>query len=384
MAYNFHLPVLVILAVLANLAILVGFLHVSTYIHEFGHAVAARLVGVRVHRVTIGTGKEVWRRSLFGVPLVVTNNYWGGSTSVGSVGKNHVKLRFAFYTAGGILAESLVTVPCLVFLITKGWAYLSIGNIVVVNMFVAANATSIVSSLIPRHVTMNGVRVPNDGLGLVKAPVLKEHDISVLLIADRWFKATQLFEQKEDRAAAAAYEECIRECPFEPGLRLNLAVALRKLGNLEKAEAILMQLIQDARAMNCSGLINNALAWINLLYYTDESIQKAYSYSKVAFKFDAHCYYIMGTRGAVLIAVGKFEEGLKLLSRITNIEKKIDPKANSAVNLAFLGYAHLMTGKVAQGQEYLKHAESYYSQAENDEKRLLDVIRSEVSAIEAA
>ena len=43
-----------------------------------------------------------------------------------------------------------------------------------------------------------------------------------------------------------------------------------------------------------------------------------------------------------------------------------------------------MTGKVAQGQEYLKHAESYYSQAESDEKRLLDVIRSKVSAIEAA
>jgi len=363
-----------------NLLVLIAFIYLDIYIHEFGHVIAAKLVGIGVNGVIIGNGKELSRKTLFGIPLVITNNFVGGFTIMGSIERKLLKLRFAFFIAGGVLLQSLLIASCAVLLGTKDWTYLYANGTSVTTMFVISNLLLIATNLFPRHINVCGIRMPNDGLRLLKAPFLKEQDIHELLFADRIFKANELFAKKEYRAAATAYEKCIEECPSLPILRLNLSVALLKLFNLEKAETMLLQLSREAGIDKVSCLIYNNLAWINLLYYTDEAIEKADDFSKKAFELNSKVNAIIGTRGSVLIALGRFNEGIELLSRITNIRKEIDTRTNNATNFIFLAYGYFMTNKGDEGCKYLNRAESYYVQMDADEKHFFELIINRMKA----
>lgn len=363
---------------LVNLLVFVAFIYLDIYIHEFGHVLAARIVGIGVNRVIIGTGKELMRVTVLGIPLVVTNNFAAGFTIMGSIEKRLLKLRYAFFIAGGVLLQSFLAAACVGLLGIKDWTYLYASGISVSTMFVFSNMLLVATNLFPRHFNLYGIRTPNDGLRLLKAPFLKEQNINELLLADRIFKAHELFERKEYLAAAAAYEKCNEEFSTLPILRLNQSVALLKLLNLEKAENMLLQLSRDAGVDEYNCLLYNNLAWINLLYYTEESIKKADDFSKIAFDLNSQFKAIIGTRGSVLIALGRFNEGIKLLSQISNLRKKIEPKTNNATNIMFLAYGHFMIKNRDKGCKYLSLAESYYSQMEADEKYLFELLNNRI------
>jgi hypothetical protein len=373
-AYNRIFPVFVLL----NLLVLIAFIYLDIYIHEFGHVIAARLAGIGVNRVIIGNGKELLRKSIFGISVVITNNIGGALTLMGSIDRNLLKMRFAFFVAGGVLFQSLLTVASYVLFGTKDWTLLFTSEIGISNMFVFSNILLIVTNLIPRHFNMYGLSIPNDGLRILTAPFLKEKDINGLLFADRIFKAHENFEKKEYLAAAAAYEKCIVECPDLLISRLNLSVVLLKLLNFDKAENVLMQLLHEDGIDKYSCLIYNNLAWVNLLYYTDESLRKAADFSKIAFDLNSSSNSIIGTRGSVLIALGSINEGIELLSQITKFKKEIDPKTNNATDFLFLAYGYLTANKGDEGNKYLNRAESYYTQMEPDEKYLFEFIKNRI------
>lgn len=366
---------------LLNLLVLIAFIYLDIYIHEFGHVIAAKLAGIGVNRVIIGNGKELLRKSIFDIPVVITNNLGGAVTLMGSIDRNHLKLRLALFVAGGVFFQSLLVIACFVLFGTKDWSLLFTREIGFSNMFIFSNILLIVTNLIPRHFNICGLRTPNDGLRLLTVPFLKEKDINGLLLADRIFKAHEIFERKEYLAAAAAYEKCIEECPDLHISRLNLSVALLKLLKFHKAENILMQLIQEDGIDNYSCIIYNNLAWVNILYFTDESLKKAADFSKMAFDLNSSSNSIIGTRGAVLIALGSINEGIELLSQITKINKEIDPNTNNATDFLFLAYGYISANTSDEGYKYLNRAESYYAQMEPDEKYLFELIKNRITSM---
>ena len=191
-----------------NFLLLIAFIYLDIYIHEFGHVIAARLAGIGVNGVIIGTGKELMRKSVFGIPLIVTNNFGVGFTIMGSIERKLLKLRFAFFIAGGVLLQFLLAVVCVVFFGTKDWTYLYSRGISVPTIFVISNVLLIVTNLFPRYIkTFPGIRMPNDGLRLLKAPFLKQQDINKLLLAARIFKARDLLEKREYQAACRRYRK---------------------------------------------------------------------------------------------------------------------------------------------------------------------------------
>ena len=38
--------------------------YINTYIHEIGHALAGKLVNLKVRSITIGDGKELWEKKI--------------------------------------------------------------------------------------------------------------------------------------------------------------------------------------------------------------------------------------------------------------------------------------------------------------------------------
>jgi hypothetical protein len=90
---------------LLNLLVLIAFIYLDIYIHEFGHVIAARLAGIGVNRVIIGNGKELLRKSIFDISVVITNNIGGAVTLMGSIDRNYLKLRFALFIVGGVFFQ---------------------------------------------------------------------------------------------------------------------------------------------------------------------------------------------------------------------------------------------------------------------------------------
>lgn len=162
---------------LLNVLVLLAFLYLNIYIHEYGHVIAARLVGIDVRAVIIGNGKALWRKTVFGIPLFVTNSIGVGFTLVGRIDKNLLKLRYAFFILGGVLSQLLLTIACFALFGTKDLAYLYAGGISISTMYIISNVLMILTNLFPFNINFYGLRIPNDGLKLLKIPFGKAQDL---------------------------------------------------------------------------------------------------------------------------------------------------------------------------------------------------------------
>lgn len=184
---------------LSNLTLLCILFYINTYIHEYGHVIAAKLVGVRVAGVIIGNGKRApYGKIVFGIPLLITTSFVGGFTLTGYIANNYPKLRSAFIFLGGVLLQLILTSACFALFGIKDFSYLFAGGISISTMFIVANALEIVLNLFPGHVDSFGVKVPNDGLTLLKLPFLKTKELTE---SDR-----QRYEDLEERIKTATIE----------------------------------------------------------------------------------------------------------------------------------------------------------------------------------
>ena len=138
-----------------------------------------------VNKVIIGSGKKLVRKTIFGIPLIITDRVNSGLTVLDSIERKFFKLRFAFFTAGGVLLQCLLTAPCIVLLGNKNCTYFSISGMNLIVLFVVSNLFLIALNLFPGHVRILELKMPNDGLSILTIPFLKEQDINQIIFADR-------------------------------------------------------------------------------------------------------------------------------------------------------------------------------------------------------
>jgi len=367
---------------LLNIALIVFFVYVNIYIHEFGHLIAARAVGIEVKRVVIGTGREIARWSVLGVPLVITNNMGGGQTFPGHIGRRLPRLRFFVFAAGGILLQLCVAVLLIHYLARQDASYhVLTGSASVVYAFVTSSVVLMAFNLLPVHYRMRGIRMPSDGLRMLRAPFMKEKDLGEILSAGRVMEAHELFEKGQYEASAEAYEGILKDYPRLTLARNNLAVACIKLLAFDRAMDILAAELGAEKDRRYDLLIHNNLAWVNLLLGTEDSLAKADEHSRTAFKLSPDVRNIRGTRGSVLIALGKYDEGIKLLKKLAKLRKPVEKSTNNACAFLFLSYAYFMQGDRGKANQYLAHAERYLSRCEPDEKYLHEILRKKMAGL---
>jgi hypothetical protein len=93
---------------LVNIFLLTIFSIVITVPHELGHALMGRLMGMKVFRIVVGSGKLVWERRLLGVRLQVNTFPYGGFTWVASRDLGAFRLRYVPMIAAGPCANLLL------------------------------------------------------------------------------------------------------------------------------------------------------------------------------------------------------------------------------------------------------------------------------------
>ena len=164
---------------LCNFLVLILMSYFNIYIHETGHVLAAKLVGIGVKGVIIGRGKKaLWAYKIFGIPLYISNSFVGsGLTLMEKIDDNLTNLRYAFFVLGGTLFQSLLIFVCYACFGIKDLTFLFAGGISISTMFIFSGFFEMLINLVPRHVHLHGMRMANDGLLLLKIPFLKKRKL---------------------------------------------------------------------------------------------------------------------------------------------------------------------------------------------------------------
>ncbi len=81
-------------------------------VHELGHFIVAKELGLRPERMWFGSGGELFRFKLLGVPVIVGNDYFGGFVQFNPDRSRDTNIRQALTALAGPFTNLLVMVLC--------------------------------------------------------------------------------------------------------------------------------------------------------------------------------------------------------------------------------------------------------------------------------
>lgn len=358
-----------------NILLFLLFMIPMVYLHEIGHVLAAKLVGIGISRVQFGDGREIWRKRIFSILVIIKSSQGGGYTFVGDLKKKFSKPAFTLFTAGGMLMQLLITVPLMI--ITDFHLSDFLGNGINVSAsLIYANLFMVVLNLIPMKASCNGFKIANDGLNLIKLPFIKQRDIEEIYSAGKLMEAYELYEARRYKDAQNAFEKCMVLFPKSILAHFNYAASLLKQGMLDQGEREFLKIYGREHDKRYDPILNNNLAWLNLLKFDEESFRKADQYSREAFKSSPKVPYIRGTRASVLILTGEIEKGLEILKETVELTKPVCAETNSIVGFVMISYAHLKTGEVKRAEKYMNVVRKNLDKLDEDEKILFDKLKA--------
>ena len=158
--------------------------YIGIYIHEFGHALAGSIMGFHIHSITIGTGRELFRKQVRGIFVVITNSFGVEGMTIalaGNMPNTHLRFRYLVYVLGGIIAQGIAVIVTIILLNINLQTlfhppYLSLGH-----MFIYSNLLTIGLNLLPSKILLKGTWIANDGLKMIQIFFWNERDIRRIL-----------------------------------------------------------------------------------------------------------------------------------------------------------------------------------------------------------
>ena len=139
------------------------------FIHEFGHAIVAKLLGWHVRRIVIGFGGILAVTKLLGAPMEIRSIPLEGFVQIAPKNLSWARLKHAFIYFAGPGIELLVFFTIMAFL--GGWDQLLIiennySRIALQSLAFAALAGAVIN-LIPIGIITKDGSTPNDGMGIL-------------------------------------------------------------------------------------------------------------------------------------------------------------------------------------------------------------------------
>lgn len=335
------------------------FLYVNIYIHEMGHAVTGTLLGFQIKRLIIGAGQEMVRFRLGRAIVIINWSLSGGVTHWGNVPKTQLRSRFALLSLGGILAQALAVLGCWFFLRVSTRDLLTFTGVSYPHLFIYSNVLLMGANLLPWKFNYMGIKLPTDGLQLLKLPFWKEKDIQNILSAGKIMDAYEQYEAKNYLEAECLFKECMIAYPETILPKINVAAALIKQGKVRDCIELLERQVQSYHSDQLLFFLCNNLAWAYLISYTEDGLRKADEYSSQAYLLNSKHRNVLGTRACVLIEQGKVADGLILLKKVVNLRAPVDDKLNDPVGFIYLAYGYYLQENHSEVGRCIEKLEKY-------------------------
>lgn len=299
----------------------------SVVLHELGHFVAGLLLGLKPWMICIGHGPIIFERAFRNLKLVLRASPYSGAVYpfILQPELNSVRWKsFAMVFAGPLTNGLLLALVGRIVLhpareLTLGHAP---EQIALVNLYLLA------ISLVPFRGRLDGVLTPNDGLMLYQLAVGKTSPTS------------------PHSTEAEAHLGFPKGPPWlwvvknaEPSLILAHCRQLLSNPSLNAEER--PQLL-------------DTFATCVLMYGAKDFLPEADRYSEELYAAKPNEWTVKGTRGSVLIELGRLEEGTTMLKEVMDN----DPSSfDRAIAASFLGLAELKRNNSAAAKEWLKKSQ---------------------------
>jgi hypothetical protein len=324
---------------------LLVWLYISIFCHELGHFGCAKLIGMSPRLMKVGRGFVIFRKRFFGAQLKLGIPPFGGLTyaddpDTGWSTFKDLKPKLIIYLIGGCLANSVL----LVFSISM-LAYSGFGLFL---YFICIDVVVIITNLAPIDVYVYGMKSPTDGKHIFL--ILTHHN-------QRYHE--ELFVHYRKEVSRIAGDRADLQIVFKNNLRI--------LQLLEKAKTELAYRHFDETIIILNRVLNNeniadserayildTLASIVINHRQKQYLTQADGWSQEALRLAGYSKTIQGTRGAILIELGKYEEGKQMLFPLT--EPDNDP-IDIAISSYYLANAEHRLGNGEQAWRWLKQAE---------------------------
>ena len=332
--------------------------------HEAGHAVVARALGLEVTSVAIGVGRPLLSFTVGATRVAICSRSAMGVTHVAAPPELRSSAARVLVTiaAGPFVNLGLFLMVGLVTQVpgwgidsprwTTGWAPLE--------AFQWANLFCAIIALIPVRLGAPLGMVHTDGysilFGIRKPETLRQRLAEAYYVTRAW----ESLRIGDVQSAIRWYDEGLALHPHSFPLRQSRAVASFQTGDFAGGRAQLVPFIgsKEESEYFAAPINKNAIAYADAMLGEPSLFDEADRYSREALDEAPKVAAFLGTRGAVLVQLGRVDEGRRLLERAYH--QHSEPLARSA-DAAWLAIASARDGDVAQGRQWLVQAGTEYS-----------------------
>lgn len=358
-----------------NIFLFLAVISLGVILHEAGHLVAAQVMGGRPRRMVIGRGHEVWRRTMYGIKVIVNQDMKGGLATATFPQLDRPRLQFSVYVLGGIAANlGLALFAYILFGLDTSFL-LGEDGIDVPSAFIAANVLLALVNLFPFHVHYQGIPIPSDGLNFYRTLTGPAEDFQLAIYHEDLFTALEYMEEQAYESARTIYERLLEVEAYHELAQVNLSIIELKEGAYEAVLTRLLPLLVEKERVAAGALdaiIFNNLAWTHLVL---DNLDEAHRYAEQAVELNGQQEYILGTWGSVLISTGEIEKGVEILEQQADFDHVNSQTLAASVYLA-LGY-HKWSKK-GESDRHLSFVLEHQDQLGVDERALLERVRAEV------
>ncbi len=330
-----------------NAALLCLLLIISVAAHELGHVAAAVLVKLRVILVSLGSGRRIAAFRFRGATLELRLLPFQGIVQAVPCSMQNLRARLLLFIVAGP-ATTLAILLVAWFAIGKAWPLTSgwYTKLVPWEALFLGNLLLLLEIWPHMTPTVLGM-IPNDGLVLLRLLRNPKAEMQSWSVIGTLITVRQFLQDRRLDDAERALVDALQQIPEEPQLLLGLShVAIMRL-QYEKAAEMLVRLLPRPELSGYRAILLNNLAWCNLQFGTEASLEDADRLSREAVQLAPKEPWAKGTRGSVLVKRGRFDEGLPLLQQALAEHTEPDAKAAAA---AYLSVAFKYQGQTAAAQ----------------------------------
>ncbi|MEM7336063.1 MAG: hypothetical protein AAF490_28545 [Chloroflexota bacterium] len=331
----------------ANIVIAFVLWVLTITIYVATHAITALVIGANIYIIRIGSGPEIFEKTIYGFQFSIGKFLIGGSYRIAFSDLNGLKRRGLFLYGSGIVVHALLTL----FLLPRfNFSDLNT-TFAFETIFFLTNAYFLFRSVIPRKTDLTGTFVDNNA-SYIRALLTQPDYAAQLHAAYFHIEGGKAYDEKKYDRAFQLSEDGLKLYPQNFALQISHSFLLYKMGHSLESIQIMEELLAAPNlSLGEKASLYNNLSWILLINNYD--IKKALDYAKRAYAVLPWEATVEGTLGAALIESGQYEQGLGL---VLQAYEHHEIQSSKATNLAFAAISSHYLGDHQAAVDYFGRA----------------------------
>jgi tetratricopeptide (TPR) repeat protein len=324
-------------------------------LHELAHALAARLLGLRVFAIHLGAGRVLWVRRIGGIRWYIKPVPLVGITVIaGAEMPDYRKRIFLLHLAGPGFHAGLCALLWGLLALLPG---LPPSGLLWQGLVVAlwTNAALLIANLFPRKLASLGGISGTDGWAMIHILRADEEELQKRYAMYYMQESLDAADRGDLAAGRDWAEKGLARYP-QDALMINLmGFIYTRLNEYAQAREVFLQVLEKIGTGDeiIKYMALNNVAFANLMLADPHLLGQAAEFSLQAYRNMPWEPSVTGTRGAALMLTGQVEEGIGLLKNA--MTRNPDPYGK-ALDACFIALGELRRGSRAKAEKYLEAA----------------------------